>query len=324
MFSASLYAGSFWSAASIVLLSALALLLVGGERRVLQGGHARRGDVYCLLAGGPPGARAALLRAAATVAAPHVVSTHARAAGGLCTVASLTEGWQAGALVLASGGLACVDGFEEAADGDRISMREMMTEQCVSIQLPGTGFVDSARARFALLAAAGASGGGAYDPRRAVADNTALPEWLLAFFDLLCVLDDHDAAADGAAAASAPGDEHPAPPLDAPLLRAYFAVARAHAPLWPLDDDTVQHIIQRYTALRQRAKAQQLDPATRAALPPVTARTLETVLRLAEAHARLRLADRVAPADVDAALEVMHAAAASGGRFAGDAAPAAA
>ena len=105
--------------------------------------------------------------------------------------------------------------------------------------------------------------------------------------------------------ASAP---HPAP-LSAALLRAHIAMARAHRRP-ELSSETEEYVADHYKALRQAHASAEAEP-------PVSVGTLETLVFLAEAHARLRLGDTLLPADVDAALEVMHAAVASGGRWAG-------
>ena len=57
-----------------------------------------------------------------------------------------------------------------------------------------------------------------------------------------------------------------------------------------------------YTALRQKAKF--ADPSKVAC--PVTVRTLETMIRLATAHAKMRLSKKIETDDIDVAVNLIN------------------
>lgn len=273
------------------------------------------GGMHCLLLGGPPAARAALLRAAAA-AAPRATESHAQtdAPGGLTAAVRRDEEtgrWalHAGAMVLADDGVACVDGFEALDSSYHDALCHVLAQPCVNTATAGIN--EAMHARCALLAAAG----GACDASRSVAANLAqLPAALIQRFHLAWVLrqepppaEEQAAAAQGVAAGGE-GAQQPAP-VSAALLRAHIAMSRVHRrPEIP--EETVDYASERYKALRQAHASAEAEP-------PVSASTLETMVSLAMAHARLRLGDTLLPADVDVALQVMHAAVASGGRWAG-------
>ena len=99
------------------------------------------------------------------------------------------------------------------------------------------------------------------------------------------------AAADGAAAAP----PAPAPPLPTQLLRKYLGYARAH--VHPRLSDAARDALQAfYLRLRADAAAPMGGGAGGA---PITARQLESLVRLAEARARLDLREVVTRADAE-------------------------
>ena len=94
---------------------------------------------------------------------------------------------------------------------------------------------------------------------------------------------------------------HPAldfQPLPASELRAYVALARRVEPHFPRE--LTEYVAAAYAELRQE-EAEVGDQAH----SYTTARTLLSILRLAEALARLRFAPQVAQSDVDEALRLM-------------------
>jgi replicative DNA helicase Mcm len=94
---------------------------------------------------------------------------------------------EAGALVLADKGIACIDEMDNMRPEDRVAIHEAMEQHTVSVAKGG--IVATLNARTAVLAAANPSLG-RYEPNRTVAENVPLPVTILSRFDLIFVLRD--------------------------------------------------------------------------------------------------------------------------------------
>ncbi|CAI5536067.1 unnamed protein product, partial [Closterium sp. Naga37s-1] len=292
----------------------LLLLLVGAPTRTLPDGMKIRGDVHVCLMGDPGVAKSQLLKHIVTVA-PRGVYTTGKGSSGVGLTAAVTRDTvtgemvlEGGALVLADMGICAIDEFDKMDENDRTAIHEVMEQQTVSIAK--AGITTSLNARTAVLAAANPAWG-RYDMRRTPAENINLPPALLSRFDILwLMLDRADVDADLALARHVLHvHQHSAPPaldfdpVDPTLLRNFIATARTYEPSVP--EELTDFIASAYAGLRQE------EAASDAPHTYTTARTLLSILRLAEARARLRLAGAVAQSDVEEALRLMHGSKAS-------------
>lgn len=82
-------------------------------------------------------------------------------------------------------------------------------------------------------------------------------------------------------------------------MRKYIHIAKCLKP--KLTDRACEVIANEYSRLR----SQDLDKSDIARTQPVTARTLETLIRLATAHAKARMAKMVTPSDAQVAIELV-------------------
>ncbi|KAK4535058.1 hypothetical protein CDCA_CDCA03G1083 [Cyanidium caldarium] len=323
---------------------ALALALFGGEAKEIGEKHRTRGDINVLLLGDPGMAKSQFLKYVEKTAHRAVYTTGKGASAVGLTAAvqrdPVTREWtlEGGALVLADRGTCLIDEFDKMNDQDRTSIHEAMEQQSISISK--AGIVTTLQARCSVIAAANPLRG-RYDPSVSFMENVDLTEPILSRFDVLCVIRDVvDVAADealaafvvrshiashphgtegeqeeeeqemGAEAASDPvpttaqssGDAVLAPdggpvrPIPQPLLRKYLLYARRHVHprLTHLDE---HKLAQLYIDLRRESLA--------CGGMPIALRHLESIVRLAEAHARMHLHDTVRDADVNAAIAVM-------------------
>ena len=288
---------------------ALLLLLVGGTGRQLPDGMRIRGDVHVCLMGDPGVAKSQLLKHITSVA-PRGVYTTGKGSSGVGLTAAVVRDTmtnefmlEGGALVLADMGICAIDEFDKMEESDRTAIHEVMEQQTVSIAK--AGITTTLNARTAVLAAANPAGG-RYNTAWSPQDNINLPAALLSRFDLLwLILDRADVDADTALAQHVLHVHrhltHPAldfQPLPASELRAYVALARRVEPHFPRE--LTEYVAAAYAELRQE-EAEVGDQAH----SYTTARTLLSILRLAEALARLRFAPQVAQSDVDEALRLM-------------------
>jgi len=242
-------------------------------------------------------------------------------------------------MVLADRGVVCIDEFDKMSDADRVAIHEVMEQQTVTIAK--AGIHASLNARCSILAAANPIYG-SYDRSLPPVKNIGLPDSLLSRFDLLfIVLDEKDPQRDATIADHVlrmhrycprgqegqpivfsdkyeeitRNDDGEGPPmyqpkdrllhghfsqseiLSIPFLKKYIHYAKTR--MTPkLTNDATERIVQHYGELRAK------DAGSHNTLP-VTARTLETLIRLSSAVAKCRLGREVLESDVDAAFGIM-------------------
>ncbi|KAI5607553.1 DNA replication licensing factor MCM2, partial [Silurus asotus] len=301
----------------------LALALFGGESKNPGGKHKVRGDLNVLMCGDPGTAKSQFLKYVEKVASRAVFTTgQGASAVGLTAYVQrhpVTREWtlEAGALVLADRGVCLIDEFDKMNDQDRTSIHEAMEQQSISISK--AGIVTSLQARCTVIAAANPIGG-RYDPSLTFSENVDLTEPIVSRFDILCVVRDTvDPVQDEMLARFVVGSHikhHPSnkeggvasleemvlpnssdvPPIPQELLRKYiiYAKERVRPKLNQMDQDKVARI---YSDLRKESMA--------TGSIPITVRHIESMIRMAEAHARMHLRDYVQEEDVNMAIRVM-------------------
>ena len=301
---------------------AIAVQLFGGVSKELPDGTRIRGDIHVLMMGDPGVAKSQLLRAAARLAPRGVMATgKSSSAAGLTAAAvqdEFGEGrWtlEAGTLVLASGGLACIDEIDKMHEDDRSAMHEAMEQQTVTIAKAGISA--QLQAKCSLLAAANPKRS-RFDKTRPLPAQVDMPVTLLSRFDIFFiiydtpneerdkklaerVLESHRAGEMMGSGKDTEIEERglqPAIPHD--LLRLYVGYARKIRPV--MTTQTQLKLQNHYTAMR---KAYQERGELEEQVFPITPRQLESLIRLAEADARMHLSDTVGPEHAERAIEMM-------------------
>ncbi len=114
---------------------AIALQLFAGVFRILSDGTRLRGDSNILLVGDPGTAKSQILQYVARLA-PRGIYTSGKGVSGVGLTAAvvrdeMTGGWalEAGALVLADGGLCCIDELDKMSSDDRSAIHEALEQQ---------------------------------------------------------------------------------------------------------------------------------------------------------------------------------------------------
>ncbi|MFX1282347.1 MAG: LAGLIDADG family homing endonuclease [Promethearchaeota archaeon] len=213
---------------------------------------------------------------------------------------------EAGALVLADQGIAMVDEFDKMRAEDRSAIHEAMEQHTISIAK--AGIVATLNARTSILAAANPRRG-RWNPFKATADNLNLPPTILSRFDLIFVLEDKPDLKEDHDLATHILQLHKSqtlptsPPIEQDLLRKYIAYARRE--IHPrLSDEAEERLLEYYKELRRssgKVEEGQLEPIA------ITPRQLESLVRLAEARAKMRLTNEVSYDDASGAVNLMNA-----------------
>jgi replicative DNA helicase Mcm len=282
---------------------AIMYLLFGGVSKSLPD-ITIRGEMNALLIGDPGTAKSQLLQYVARIA-PRGLYTSGRGttAAGLTAAVIREKGGgmslEAGALVLADKGIACIDEMDKMRPEDRVAIHEAMEQHTVSVAKGG--IVATLNARTAILAAANPSLG-RYEPHRTVAENISLPVTILSRFDLIFVLRDvPDREADGKMShhileihrrGSSPVEAQ----IEAELLRKYISYAKGIKPV--LSNEALKRLSDFYLAMRGASETEGSPVA-------ITARQLESLVRVAEARARVALRKEVSAEDAEAAIAIM-------------------
>jgi DNA replication licensing factor MCM3 len=318
---------------------ALLLLLLGGVEKNFETSNTHiRGDLNILMVGDPSTAKSQLLRFMMHVA-PLAISTTGRASTGVGLTAAIVadkdtgeRGLQAGAMVLADRGVVCVDEFDKMSDIDRVAMHEVMEQQTVTIAKAGVH--TCLNARCSVVAAANPIYG-QYNREASIQRNVGLPDSLLSRFDLVFILlDERDPIKDNKVAHhvlkvhsetsrademnvgdmlthemsmtpinyDADGDDddeeflrNPDAAISIKLLRKYIAYAK-HNFFPKLSEEAREVVIDKYTELRRNNNQKTL---------PITPRTLETLIRLSTAMAKMHLREQVLKEDVEDVYKLM-------------------
>jgi replicative DNA helicase Mcm len=305
---------------------ALALQLFGGVPKIMPDGTHIRGDIHIFLVGDPGTAKSQLLRYISELAPRGIyASGKSSSAAGLTAAAvkdEFGEGrWtlEAGALVLADKGVACVDELDKMTPQDRSSMHEAMEQQRISIAK--AGITATLQSRCAVLGAANPKYG-RFDTTQFLAQQINIPVALLSRFDLIfTVTDIPDSEKDYLIAEHIlkthtlggiekhkretgeeidnDGEEVPTytePYLDREFFRKYVAYAKRVFPI--MTKEASDKLRDYYTSIRKQGEPE-------GSSVPITARQLEAFVRLSEASARVRLSHRVTEDDAERAIRIV-------------------
>jgi len=213
------------------------------------------------------------------------------------------SGWalEAGAMVLSSDGLVCVDELDKMSNEDRAAMHEALENQTVSISK--ANIQATLIARTTVLAAANPKFG-RFDPYGIIADQIDLPPTLINRFDLIFPIKDLPEEIRDEKMAKHMLALHQSPDLNEPeipteILRKYVAYARQIVSP-KLTDGAIEEIKDFYLRMRKSGGSEGSVKTI-----PISPRQLEALVRLSEASAKSRLDDRVTRKDAKKAIELL-------------------
>lgn len=286
---------------------ALAFQLFGGVKKNRSDGTKMRGDIHVLLVGDPGVAKSVMLGFIADVApkARYISGKSSTGAGLTATVVKdeILKGWslEAGAMVLANKGIVCIDEFDKMDEEDRSTMHEAMEQQTVTISKATVQA--TLRSQTSVLAAANPKFG-RFDPLQSIPKQVNLAPSLLSRFDVIFIIRDVPNRKDDEAIASHVLLEHKQEAkhdvIDKDLLKKYISYAKQkYNPV--LTNEAIDAIKEFYVGLRNMP---QIGDGPNKPIP-IGARQLEAMVRLSEAHARMRLSKKVEIQDAVASIDLV-------------------
>lgn len=298
-------APSIWGHSDVK--QALALQLFGGVKKKRSDGTDMRGDVHVLLVGDPGVAKSVMLSFVSGVAprARYVAGKSTTGAGLTAAVVKdeFLKGWslEAGAMPLANKGLICIDEFDKMNEEDRSAMHEAMEQQTITISKATVQA--TLRAQTAVLAAANPKFG-RFDPTQSIPKQVNLPPSLLSRFDAIFIMRDIPSRDRDESIATHVLMEHKQEVkhdvIDKDLLKKYISYSKQkYDP--SLTDEAIVLMKEFYVGLRNQPQFG--DTPNRPI--PIGARQLEALVRLAEAHARMRLSKKVQKRDAEVAIQLV-------------------
>ena len=302
---------------------ALAIAMFSGVAKDPQGKHKIRGDINVLLLGDPGTAKSQFLKYLQKVFTRSVYTTGKGASAVGLTAGvhkdPITKEWtlEGGALVLADKGICLIDEFDKMNDQDRTSIHEAMEQQSISISK--AGIVTSLQARCSVIAAANPIKG-RYDNHLSFSDNVELTDPILSRFDILCVVKDQvDPIVDEQLATFVINSHIMSHPhkysddnknvllednyndedvemLSQDTLKKYIMYARKY--IQPkLSELNKNKVSKFYADLRKESEL--------VGGLSIAVRHLESLLRIAEASAKMQLREIVRSDDIDFAIQII-------------------
>lgn len=278
---------------------AIACLLFGGSKKILPDGMKLRGDINVLLLGDPGTAKSQLLKFVEKVA-PIAIYTSGKGSSAAGLTASVQRDHatrefylEGGAMVLADGGVVCIDEFDKMRDEDRVAIHEAMEQQTISIAKAGITTILNART--SVLAAANPIYG-RYDDLKTPGENIDFQTTILSRFDMIFIVrDEHERGRDERIAKHVMGihmggrgaEDQVESVIPVDKMKRYINYCKTRcAPR--LSPEAAEKLSSHFVQLRKQVHAGELESNQRSSIP-ITVRQLEAIIRISEGLAKMTL-----------------------------------
>jgi replicative DNA helicase Mcm len=286
---------------------AILFQLFGGVPKVQPDGTKIRGNIHIFLLGDPAVGKSQMLWYVSGLSPKGRFVSGKKASGVGLTAAVVKDdfagGWtlEAGALILANNGIACVDEFDKMEPDDRSAMLEAMEQGTISVAK--AGIVTTLRANTSVLAAANPKYG-RFDSYRPIVEQIDLSPVILSRFDLKFPIKDipdkrRDKELVEHVLDSFVTPKSIEPEIPTEFIRKYIAYAKTTCQP-TLTAEAKREIKNFYLEWRSRYVGE--GESQTVALTP---RQLEALVRMAEASAKVRLSSKATIDDAKRATRLL-------------------
>jgi DNA replication licensing factor MCM5 len=315
---------------------AITCLLFGGSKKILPDGMRLRGDINVLLLGDPGTAKSQLLKFAEKVS-PIAIYTSGKGSSAAGLTASVQRDattrefyLEGGAMVLADGGVVCIDEFDKMRDEDRVAIHEAMEQQTISIAKAGITTILNART--SVLAAANPIFG-RYDDLKSPGENIDFQTTILSRFDMIFIVrDDHERSRDERIARHVMGihmggrglEEQIEAEIPVEKMMRYISYCKRYihrhtttlfagfsltdlvssrrcAPR--LSPEAAERLSSHFVSIRKQVHRAEIEANARSSIP-ITVRQLEAIVRITESLAKLTLSPVATETHVNEAIRL--------------------
>eukprot|EP00917_Polyrhabdina_sp_WS-2016_P012198 GHVP01026852.1.p1 GENE.GHVP01026852.1~~GHVP01026852.1.p1 ORF type:complete len:773 (+),score=146.71 GHVP01026852.1:23-2341(+) len=249
---------------------------------------------------------------------------------------------EAGAMVLGDGGLVCIDEFDKMSEEDRVAIHEVMEQQTITICKAGVH--TTLNARCSILSAANPIYGN-FDVEGDLKNQISFPDSLLSRFDLIYIVRDSQTQAEDRKisrkvlsqlkdaqamprqsnnqrqeltilqptiaaikeidySGNVTEDQWAKKVFPPEFLRKYLYIAKNHCEFPALTEEACEATAEYFSELRQSFSKGGRSGVRSHAIP--TVRSLEACIRLATAHAKLKLRSEILAEDVAVAEKLLN------------------
>ncbi|NWU89955.1 MCM5 factor, partial [Upupa epops] len=292
---------------------AIACLLFGGSRKRLPDGLTRRGDINLLMLGDPGTAKSQLLKFVEKCS-PIGVYTSGKGSSAAGLTASVIRDpssrsffMEGGAMVLADGGVVCIDEFDKMREDDRVAIHEAMEQQTISIAK--AGITTTLNSRCSVLAAAN-SVFGRWDETKGEENIDFMPTILSRFDMIFIVKDVHNEQRDLTLAKHVMSlhvsalTQTQAVEGEIELNKLKKLISFCRMKCGPrLSAAAAEKLKNRYILMRSGTRQHEQESDRRSSIP-ITVRQLEAIVRIAESLAKMKLQPFATELDVEEALRL--------------------
>jgi len=296
----------------------IAVALFGAKTVTMSDGTTRRGDIHVLIIGEPATGKSTLAQAIMKIA-PRSVYASGRGSTGVGLTASVTFDSElnryvlnAGALPLANGGVCIIDEIDKMEGEDRQTIHTAMEQQIVEIHKAG---INQKLVAKTTIIGIGNPIGGRFDNEKDVLDQINLDPAILSRFDLMFttredytkeieekikfMIRSQTMITNNGIIDKYITEAKIKSPIEADLLRKYIIYARQN--IFPQWSSEAKKYLEEYTINLARKTQEDLKLQRR-----ITERQIDSLRRISEAYARMRLSQEVTVDDVKRAINIFN------------------